>query len=48
MSRRWVAGVIILIVVIGAMLYFNQAPDTPDGAAISPAPTGTSEPAPKP
>ena len=48
MSRRWVAGVIILIVVIGAMLYFNQAPDTPGGAAISPAATVPSEPTPKP
>ena len=37
MSRRWFAGVVILIVAIGALLYFNQAPSTPDAAASNPA-----------
>jgi hypothetical protein len=48
MSRRWFAGVVILIVVIGALLYFNQAPNAPDPAANNPALTGPSDPAPKP
>jgi hypothetical protein len=47
MSRRWFAGVVILIVVISALLYFNQAPNAPDSAATNPALTGPSDPAPK-
>ncbi|MGV8953865.1 MAG: hypothetical protein ACOH2M_22390 [Cypionkella sp.] len=48
MNRRWLAGVVIMIVVIGALLYFNQAPNAPDNAAANPALTGPSDPAPKP
>ena len=48
MSRRWIAGVVVMIVVILALLYFNQAPNTPDNAAANPTLTGPSDPAPTP
>ncbi|MDB5623054.1 MAG: hypothetical protein JWR39_1617 [Devosia sp.] len=48
MDRKWIAGIVVAVIVVLALVAFSQNRNQPDATAADPTLTGPSDPAPRP
>jgi hypothetical protein len=47
-DRKWIAGIVVAVIVVLALVAFSQNRNQPDATAADPTLTGPSDPAPRP